>query len=180
MILNIKTYRGEPLEQDSSLNIVICHKNVLPKFDHFISIVIKNDLKYYCDDSQVLLGLPRNTSMNSIKSKCYLLFYQKVSQENVKDQYLEIPYWDPPRKLSSKLNPLHHQIEPENELFPVTSKRGNNTKEIVVSTGKKIGDKEISLSIDNKNDELYKYQELDHSCRKRVNLHDEFKYIWLP
>ena len=23
-----------------------------------------------------------------------------------------------------------------------------------------------------------KYQELDHSCNKRINLHDEFKYIY--
>ena len=55
-----------------TLNSLICHKNIIPELDHFVSIVIKDDKIFYCNDSKVIQGLPKNSSMRAMQSKCYI------------------------------------------------------------------------------------------------------------
>lgn len=69
----IKSNEGSTSNQVYCLNSLICHRCCIPKFDHFILIVIKNNVKYYCNDSKILEGIPNNGSMNAINSKCYIL-----------------------------------------------------------------------------------------------------------
>lgn len=121
--------------------------------------------------------MPKCTSMKAIMSKCYFLFYEKTSPENMTNKLLEIQYWSYPNR-DSNSNPLHKPIENEIGVFPVTSKTFKQTKELVVLKGKKIGSKEIPYHLNVRNDELNKYQEIDHTTKIRLNLHEEFKYIY--
>lgn len=65
----IKNNDGSSSDQVYCLNSLICHRCCIPKLNHFISIVIKNNVKYYCNDFKILEGIPNNSSMNAINSE---------------------------------------------------------------------------------------------------------------
>lgn len=50
LTFSIENENGSKCDGTYSLNSVICHRNIIPKFDHFISIVDKENKRYYCDN----------------------------------------------------------------------------------------------------------------------------------
>ena len=60
--------------------------------------------------------------MNAINSKCYILFYEKISSDSANNDYLQLPLSNfPPRASDGTTSPLHTPIRPRENIFPVTS-----------------------------------------------------------
>ena len=123
-MLKIKFTNEDDLSEESyALESIICHRNFTPTSGHFISIVIKsNEEMYYCNDQHIFNGLPENSSMEAIQSKCYILFYKKVSHES-EEQHPE--YFKMHQKTSStktqisseSSEPLHSQRRAQPPVF---------------------------------------------------------------
>lgn len=176
--LKIQDENEIEIEETYCLNSLIVLRCGCPVFDHFISIVLKGDKIFYCDNAQILQGIPRNHSMSAIKKKRYILLYCKTSPEMVNQQYLNVPFSSFPPSKDNNTDPLHKPINPPETVFPVTSKIIKKTKPIDVPIGEKNGEKEIQLDIEIKNDALHFTHVAEHDTRTRINLHEEYKYLY--
>ena len=117
--------------------------------------------------------------MKTIKSKCYILFYCKIPPEMACDEYLDVPQVNIiPRITKSILQSSEKETTNEELIFPVKSKTVKVTKPIAVEINNKIGDFEIPLDTSINNDKLNRFHEEGHDHPIRINLHDEFKYLY--
>lgn len=196
LVFNATQEDGSQLIDKYDLESILCHRNITPKCGHFIAIVKKSNKSFYCDDSNILDGYPQNSSINAIKTKSYMLFYRKTDIESSHEEFFSI---NPASRLGTtkrreematisdhqqssistnpSLNPEHQIRRIPQIQFPVTSKEQKKTKPIAIELNGEIGTKEISES-PTEYIEIKECKEENHDCIQRINLHEEFKYIY--
>ena len=176
------------------LKSVICHKNFSPTSGHFVAIVRKSeDEIYYCDDTHIYMGIPHENTIEIIKSKSYILVYEKAPDNTFTDGYLSINVANGTihSKCLTKMSeentqetPLHVTRDVPISSFTTATvlktKKTQLAKPIVVKINGIIGEEEIPTEIVYNPNEFAEAYKTTHDSDNitRIELHQQYKYMY--